>query len=43
MALYVNNANTVRFDGMTEAESGSLLEFLFRHQVRAELTCRFTA
>jgi len=40
-ALYVNVGHTVRFQGMTEEESAALLEFLFRHQVRPELTCRF--
>ena len=40
-ALYVNVAHTARFDGMTEEESRPLLDFLFRHQVRPELTCRF--
>ena len=40
-ALYVNVAHTVRFDGMTEAESAPLLEYLFRHQIRPEFTCRF--
>jgi taurine dioxygenase len=40
-ALYVNVAHTVRFDGMTEEESAPLLEFLFRHQVKPEFTCRF--
>jgi len=40
-ALYVNPAHTVRFDGMSEAESASLLDFLFTHQVRPEFTCRF--
>jgi taurine dioxygenase len=40
-ALYVNVAHTARFDGMTEEESQPLLQFLFRHQVRPELTCRF--
>jgi taurine dioxygenase len=40
-ALYVNVAHTVRFAGMSEAESAPLLEFLFRHQVRPEFTCRF--
>ena len=40
-ALYVNVAHTARFDGMTEEESRPLLEHLFRHQVRPELTCRF--
>ena len=40
-ALYVNRAHTVRFDGMTEAESAPLLSYLFAHQIRAEFTCRF--
>jgi taurine dioxygenase len=40
-ALYVNVGHTARFDGMTEEESRPLLQFLFRHQVRPELTCRF--
>jgi taurine dioxygenase len=40
-ALYVNVAHTARFDGMTEAESQGLLQFLFQHQVKPELTCRF--
>lgn len=40
-ALYVNVAHTVRFDGMTEEESAPLLDFLFRHQIRPEFTCRF--
>jgi taurine dioxygenase len=40
-ALYVNFGHTVRFRGMTEAESAPLLEFLFRHQVKLEFTCRF--
>ncbi len=40
-ALYVNVAHTSRFDGMTEDESRGLLRFLFEHQVRPELTCRF--
>jgi taurine dioxygenase len=41
-ALYVNFAHTVRFRGLTEKESAPLLEFLFRHQVKPEFTCRFT-
>jgi len=41
-ALYVNIAHTARFKGMTDEESAPLLEFLFRHQVRPEFTCRFT-
>ena len=40
-ALYVNFGHTVRFVGMTEEESTPLLEFLFRHQVKPEFTCRF--
>jgi len=40
-ALYVNTAHTVRFAGMTEEESAPLLDFLFRHQIRPEFTCRF--
>ncbi len=40
-ALYVNVAHTARFDRMTEDESRPLLELLFEHQVRPELTCRF--
>ena len=40
-ALYVNAGHTARFDGMTEAESAPLLEFLFRHSVSPEFTCRF--
>jgi taurine dioxygenase len=40
-ALYVNAAHTVRFDGMTEAESAPLLEFLFRHQTAEAFCCRF--
>jgi taurine dioxygenase len=39
--LYVNFGHTVRFRDMTEQESGPLLEFLFRHQVKPEFTCRF--
>ncbi|BBK32682.1 taurine dioxygenase [Stella humosa] len=40
-ALYVNVAHTARFKDMTEAESQPLLDFLCRHQVRPEFTCRF--
>jgi taurine dioxygenase len=40
-ALYVNVAHTVRFEGMTEEESAPILGYLYRHQVRPELTCRF--
>jgi taurine dioxygenase len=40
-ALYVNLAHTTRFEDMTEAESEPLLSWLFAHQIRPELTCRF--
>ncbi len=40
-ALYVNVAHTVRFKDMSEEESAGLLDYLFRHQVRPEFTCRF--
>ena len=40
-ALYVNCNFTVRFEGMTEAESAPLLGFLFTHLERPEFTCRF--
>jgi taurine dioxygenase len=40
-ALYVNVAHTVRFEGMTNEESAPILAYLYRWQVRPELTCRF--
>jgi taurine dioxygenase len=40
-ALYVNVGHTARFKGWSEAESAPLLEYLFAHQVKPELTCRF--
>jgi len=40
-ALYVNVAHTVRFKDMTAEESAPLLNYLFQHQTRPELTCRF--
>ena len=40
-SLYVNGGHTVRFAGWTEEESAPLLAYLFRHQQRAEFTCRF--
>ncbi len=40
-SLYVNVAHTSHFKGMTEAESAPILDYLFRHQVSAEFTCRF--
>jgi taurine dioxygenase len=41
-ALYVNIAHTAHFAGMTEDESLPLLRFLWQHQTRPELTCRFS-
>ena len=40
-APYVNPGFTVRFDGWTEDESRPLLDYLYRHAVRPEFTCRF--
>lgn len=40
-ALFVNLAHTAHFVGMTEEESAPILRFLFQHQTRPELTCRF--
>jgi taurine dioxygenase len=40
-ALYVNLGHTERFAGMTQEESAPILDFLFKHQVRPEFTCRF--
>ena len=39
-ALYVNRSHTVAFEGMTEAESAPILEYLFQHQVSPEFTAR---
>lgn len=39
-ALYVNPSHTVGFEGMTDAESAPILEFLFQHQIRLEFTAR---
>jgi taurine dioxygenase len=41
IALYVSLAHTTNFKDMTEAESAPLLDYLFAHQIRPELTCRF--
>ena len=40
-ALYVNPGFTTKFAGWTVEESRPLLEFLYRHAVRPEFTCRF--
>jgi hypothetical protein len=41
LALYVNPAFTLRFEGWSEADSRPLLEHLYRHATRPEFTCRF--
>jgi taurine dioxygenase len=40
-ALYINRGHTSHFKGWSEEESTPLLGYLFAHQVRPELTCRF--
>ena len=40
-ALFVNRSYTQRFSRMTAEESAPLLEFLWQHATRPELTCRF--
>jgi len=40
-ALYVNPSFTLRFEGWTDEESRSLLDYLYRHAVLPEFTCRF--
>jgi taurine dioxygenase len=39
--LYVNPGFTVKFVGWTKEESKPLLEFLYRHAMRPEFSCRF--
>jgi len=39
--LFVNKSYTVCFEGMTEAESKPLLDFLFEHGNRPEFTFRY--
>lgn len=41
-ALFVNVAHTAGIKGMTQEESTPILEFLFRHQVKPEFTCRWS-
>jgi taurine dioxygenase len=40
-ALYVNGSYTQKIKGWTEEESRPLLEFLYRHAVQPEFTCRY--
>ena len=39
--LFINPVYTMHIDGMTEAESAPILEFLYAHQRQPEFTCRF--
>jgi taurine dioxygenase len=40
-ALYVNVAHTVGIEGLAREESAPLLDYLCRHQIKPEFTCRF--
>ena len=40
-SLFLNATTTVCIEGMTEAESKPILEYLFQHCNRLEFTCRF--
>jgi len=40
-ALYCNVGHTLRFKDMSVEESRPILDYLFKHQVRPEFTCRF--
>ncbi len=40
-ALYVNPGFTLGFEGWTDDESRPLLDYLYRHAVKPEFTCRF--
>jgi len=40
-ALYVNVAHTVGIEGLAREESAPLLDYLYRHQIKPEFTCRF--
>ena len=40
-ALFINEAHSLQFTSLTLEESVPLLEFLFKHQIKSEFTCRF--
>ncbi len=40
-SLYCSPGHVIRIDGLSEAESQPILNYLFRHQIRPEFTCRF--
>jgi len=39
--LYVNIGHTSHFEGMSEAESAPILNYLYNHQTKPDFTCRF--
>lgn len=40
-ALYLSEAHTICFEGMTQEESTPLLNYLFEHAIKPEFSCRF--
>ncbi len=40
-ALYIDALHTARIDGWSAEESAPILEYLYRHKSRPELTCRY--
>ena len=40
-SLYINEAHTTHFVGMSKEESKPILKKLFKHQVNSKFTCRF--
>ena len=41
ISLSILIGSGLRFCGMTDEESAPILNYLFRHQIKAEFTCRF--
>ena len=41
-ALYINVGHTTHFKDWSEEESKPLLDYLFRHQIKADFTCRWS-
>ena len=40
-SLYINQAHTTHFVGMSEEDSMPILKYLFKHQINSDFTCRF--
>ena len=40
-ALFINEAHSLQFTSLTLEESAPILDFLFKHQIKSEFTCRF--